>query len=112
MKLYFYQRLVHRIYFNKRRGAYLFLAESFGRRLLEGGRYWRAAIISTSACTRDSREFSSTGTYTGIRKEVTLVDVQCSQLVCVIDYYSFIDFQFFVILTVNKWIVVVFVQCQ
>ena len=45
-------------------------------------------------------------------KEVTLVHVQCSQLVCVIVYYSFVGFQFFVILTVNKWIIGVLILCQ
>ena len=45
-------------------------------------------------------------------KELKLVPVQCSQLVCVIVYYSFVGFQFFIILTVNKWIIQLMDHCQ
>ena len=47
-------QIIYHIYSNKLGGIYLFQAESLGMRLLEGGRYWRVAIISTSACTHDS----------------------------------------------------------
>ena len=40
-------------------------------------------------------------------KEVTLVHVHCSQLVCLVIYYGFVGFLFFVILTVNKWMMVI-----
>ena len=43
--------------------------------------------------------------------EVTLV-LQCSQLVCVIACYSFVAFQFFIILTINERIIVVLVLYQ
>ena len=84
----------YRIYSNKRHGIYSFQAQSLWWLLLQGGRYWRAAVISTPACTRDSGPFSST--CTSVCKEVTLVQVSWS---CVIVYCSFVGFQFFVILT-------------
>ena len=78
------ERYIYCIYSNKRCGVYLFQAEYLGRSLLEGGHYWRVAIVSTYVCIRPSRPFSSTVPVPVCVKKVTLVHIQCSQLVCVI----------------------------
>ena len=39
--------MYYRIYFIRRRSVYSFQAAGGGRRLLEGGVYWRAAFIHT-----------------------------------------------------------------